>query len=239
MNKEIYRILKEINSLHHKVLQLRETIKAEQERVSKIETRVKQTKEELEDLLAQLKQKRQELTHNEGKLEQAIQLLEKTEIAIASAQTEKELDSLNKQKLAAETTIDELNETTFNQLEEVDELNEKREELQGFIKGAPEGVVEIQADVDEQNKPRLIQVEQYLQRIKDHFQELPTDISLKMKKALELPKSAVTKLNSQNYCDYCGSQAAPNLARDIETKLLLKSCSGCSRLIIPLSSQYL
>lgn len=238
MNKEIFRILKEINSLDKKIQHIKEEIKQENKRIELLQARLMSTEQEHISTKAQLVETNQILKGEEAELERWQSQWEQTQDKLQMASSDKELKSLETQASSIKDHIDRLTDSVFARLETHESLEAELTVLEKFITGAPRGIQEISEDVDINNRPREQKIQSYQERVTRLLSLLPPATEEKFKPLLQLPKSAVTQLDDKNYCGFCGSQISAQRVRNIESQMSLASCPGCSRIIIPLSSQY-
>lgn len=241
MNKEIFRILKEINSLSEKTKFLQAEMQAENERLVKIDLIRSQREDEKEEAQQELAQINLKIDQLEQELTKDHEQLSRSKNNLDFANTEKELLSLESQITSLSGIIDSKEEALLHSLELQEQLEAQLAQAEEFLAGFEKGRAEIEQDVQSENAPRKQNIESHQKRLLNLFDQIPLEVATKMKALLakNLPKGPVTRLNSQNYCELCGTLMASPKVKEVEQDLKLISCSGCSRIIIPQSSLYL
>lgn len=241
MNKENFRIIKEINSLLIKIKQLEKEILSETSRMAKIDSQIEQRSAALNEAEKALLQVKKNIREQEAKLHELNQKLFKASAAINSSFSEKDISAATKQKEAAETEIEVTEAHILELMESEEELESQKQAHSKFLEGVKSGRAEIEEDIKSENQPRVEQIESYQKRISVNLEQLDPLAKSKTENqmAKNLPKGFVAELDAKNHCQICGTQISGNLAREIEEQMKLSSCSGCSRLIIPQSTKYL
>lgn len=241
MNKENFRIIKEINSLIIKIKLLKDQIASEASRIDKIDAQVEQKTVALNQVDEQLIEIRKNIRELEAKLHELNQTHFKASAAVNNSFSEKDILAATKQKESAEAEIEVTEGLILECMEREEELDSQKQAHLKFLDGVKSGRSEIEEDITEENKPRLDQIESYKQRISLNLEQLEPLAKSKTETlmAKNLPKGFVVELDSKNHCQVCGTQVSGNQAREIEEQMKLLACSGCSRIIIPQSSKYL
>ena len=241
MNKENFRVLKEINSLLTKCQILEAQIESENSRLDKIERQIKLKKDQMNLLTEQSKSHKQNLSQKEAELFKVEKQNEAATTNMNRAITEKELNAAQDQLNKSAELIERLNEEILNLMEKDEEFDDQIKEISQFLTGIEEGKSEIKEDIKTNTDPMKKELEGYRSRIENLFGEIPSphDQAFKNLVAKNLPKGPITRLNQQNYCELCGTQISATKVKAVEEQLQYSACSGCTRVIIPESSQYL
>ena len=241
MNKENFRVLKEINSLLIKCQKLNEDIASEYTRVSKIDRQIDLKKEELAELETKYALIREKLSLKEAELHTAEKQNDSATTNLNRAITEKEMKAAQDQLDSSQKSIDLLNEDILTSMEVEEEYLSKIEEIKTFLNGIIEGKTEIESDIETNTTPLKKELDSFKNRLDNLFQQIPAPHGESFKRLVDknLPKGPITRLNQKNYCELCGTQISGLKEKAVEEKLEYTTCNGCGRVIIPESTQYL
>ena len=220
---------------------LAKEIDSETTRLDKIDHQIEiktTQKNELEQRSSELKSQistREALLHEAGK---------QNEAAIANANkaiSQKEIDAALSQRQNSEQMIEKLNDEIFSLMEEEEKLDEELQSIRTFLQGVKEGREEIVTDIEEINAPKLEELNRYRKRVNELYPQIPDPHREHFQNLVKknLPKGPITRLDQKNFCELCGTQASSTKVKSIEEQLQYGTCSSCSRVIIPESSQYL
>lgn len=239
MNKEDFRILKEISGLHGKVLSLTEKIELENSRISKIENLRLEANEALNEANNQLKLKNQELAQNENNIELLNKKITQSQDALDKAVNEKAATSSQKQLDVFKENLATVEEVAFGIMEEVDLLEQTISDKKSFLAGSEKSLEEIKKEVETNNTPTLKEVEITKERISLLNQGMEPATVSRLEKLLvkNLKHGPLTKIE-ESACYICGYTVNATDRDQIEKKLMLKSCGSCSRIFIPNTTLY-
>lgn len=239
MNKETYRILKEINSLYQEQLKLKELITTEEQRLNKMEQQRAQRADELTKDKAEFKELNQKIQLTENALAHNQSRLDQANSHINSLFTQKEIDSHQAQIDHLKSEIEIAEEAAFLQLEKLEELELHITEAENFLSGSSETLAELKQDIDHINTSRLKQVENLSSRIDLLLEQVPVLLKNKYLFLVEknLPYGPVAQIN-QDACSICRMGLSKQEIDLVEKQMQLKSCPSCGRILIPISSLY-
>lgn len=239
MNKDDFRILKEICGLHSQLIELRSQIKAEESRIQKIEDLRKDARDSLLDLQTQHKEKSQILAQTESKIDQLQKKLLQSQDALDKAVNEKAALSSQKQLdvFREELAIEE--ETAFELMEEIDNFEEFKKDKETFLEGSSKSLSNIKVEVEENTDPLFKKIQITEERIKLLNQSLDQPTISRLDKLLvkKLKHGPLTRIEN-SACHICGYTVNATDRDQIEKSLLLKSCGSCTRIFIPNTTLY-
>ncbi len=241
MNKEIFRILKEFQSLHLKRDELSKSIKNELQRIEKIEEQRTKRDKILQDDLIQLKELKSKMSKIENQINDTTNRLENSKKKMNQIVSQQELEAITSQIKSYENELSELEEHGLEVLDRTEILDESISNAQNFLIGSLETIEEIEKEIKEQNEPLYNELNILKERIEILKSQIPEKVLIRI---LELqsngPKySPITEISPQNTCKACGYLPPKALVDSVEIKLKLHSCPSCSRIFIPESSKYL
>lgn len=241
MNKEIFRVLKEINSLLNKSRELKTQIQTEKSRLEKIDSQIKHKQEKKDSITLEFQQLKSTLSTKEAQLYDATKQNESGSTNLNKAISQKEIDAAEAQLKSSQQQIDLLNDEILTLMEQEEAIENELQELDQFLEGVRSGRKEIEDDILSLNSPREKDLDSFEARILNLFELIPAPHAEHFKKLVskDLPRGPISRLNSQNFCELCGTQADSTKVKAVEEKLEYKTCSGCGRVLIPESSQYL
>lgn len=239
MNKEYFKILKEISSLENNIDILTAKIQAENQRVDKLVERQDLASEEREALQGELKAKRLESQKNEGQIATLDGKHQKIKADINSSFDPKHAQALENERESLTTQLAELEDAGFLILEEMDALEEQIAAKSEFLSGIGETIQEIKSEVDESCAGFIKELESKRQRVAASLNELPKNFqeSYEKVKTKNLSISNFTKIQSGT-CAVCKTSVDKSKQSQIEDQLALKTCSSCSRIFIPNQALY-
>lgn len=241
MNKEYYRILKELANLSDKLPALQAKIADELSRLDKIEKMREKRKNEI-------KVERQNKEESEKFIEQTQQQVEKLDVRIENYKAHlkntidnSEMLSLQKQLEADLKLKNELDESCFSKLESLEESEQTILEAENFLKGSSETILEIEEEINEKNAETYKELKIINDRYKNSLEQLPENIQKKFKSLKEKKPniSPITQISSSNTCLRCGYLIQHALVRSVEAHLKFHTCPGCQRILIPESTKFL
>lgn len=241
MNKEIFRILKEFQSLHLKKDELSKSIQNELQRIEKIEDQRTKRDKILQNDLVHLKQLKPEMTKIENQINETSNKLKNSRTKINQIASQHELEAINTQIDSYENELSQLEEKGLEILEQTEILEESITNAENFLKGTLETIKEIEGEIKEENEPLYHELNTLKNRIEILKPQIPEKV---LNRIVELqskgPKySPIAEITPQNTCKACGYLPPKALVDSVEVKLKLHSCPGCNRIFIPESSKYL
>lgn len=239
MDKDSFRILKEINSLYSDKKKLQELIANEKNRLFKVEQMRSERKAQLELDQKEFKQVNGELAVLENELAGTQTKLANTKANINNVFTEQEINSLQSQLTHLEDLQAELEEKLFSKLEGQEEVQSAISEAQNFLTGSLETLQEMQTEVDLATTPLLAKINSIEQRLALLFVELPESFKDKFLALVEkdLPYGPVAQIQN-NHCSICKMTLSKIEIDEVEKQLKLKGCPSCARIFIPENTLY-
>lgn len=239
MNKDTFRILKEINSLYTANQKLSELIENEHSRIHKIQNlrddkkqKIIQTEKDLKQFSAKLLQTENSIADNQSKLNQA--LSNKNNVY-----SENEISAFEKQIASFKESIDELENKGLEVLSTCEQLSEELSDAKSFLTGSRETLLEITKEVEKISKPHIDKINIHKLRIENLFLEIPEDLKDKFQKLMKRNlKYGPTSQIQQNSCSVCRMEISRLDIEKVEKHLQIKFCSTCDRLFIPISTLY-
>lgn len=235
MDKNYYRILKELNSLKQAIPSLEKIIAGELSRIDKIEKLREIQKSNLlnwENRLMTMTQELQEVENNISKMSAS---LTKAQTDCKGLISEHEINSLDKQMKLLTEKIDEAEMNGLSIIEQCQELEQNIKDAKSFLKGSLETIHEIEAEINSANADIYNEINIKKMRIKNLFEELPTNVVNKLhylenKGPRFIPLSQLTE---QNTCQMCGYLTPMAIVSSIEKYQRFHTCSACERILIP------
>lgn len=239
MNKEDYRVMKEINSLYLENLELEKKILSENSRIDKLNILRSEAQQQISSYTETLKTEKANFQTSENDIAKLQQSLDNNRGHLACAIIEQEIKSLESQITTSESKLDEAENSGLELMESIETLEESIESREGFLVGSLETLGELSGEVLEITKPFINKAEQNTNRLCLLEKSLPTvtlDKYLKLlsKKLKYGPLASI----DVNQCSICKYGLAVTDIELIEKKLALRSCAGCSRIFVPRSTLY-
>jgi predicted nucleic acid-binding Zn-ribbon protein len=239
MNKENFKIIKEINSLEVKLNHF-DNLKGEDKR--RIERLYQQKEHRLDDLKS-YSLKKDELQKELFQIEIRTQEIEKEQSNIAQ-QLNQVLESnlqekLNLQKHKLDDELNNIQEKGLLNLEAIETFAIEIQDAQSFLNGIDETIDEITHEIlEKQNVDNLSE-----DHIKKRIEEVTADLTDEFKASyIKLRKHAPVhnslSLLENNKCQFCHYEVNAKKLEDIQVKYQLHACEMCKRLLIPPESSY-
>lgn len=239
MNKEDFRILKEVCGLHQKADELSKAVDVEQSRISKIETLRIEANKDLADATQSLVENSKNLLNVENKTEDLNKKILQGEQALNNATSEKQLSSSQMQLNSFKSELDNFENEAFNLLEISEELQERIDEKNNFLNGSEKTLKDISIEVQQNIDPMMSEIEVIRKRIDNLGSQLPEQTKTRLYKLIDkkLMHGPLTKIQDGS-CFICRYEVNSINRDKIDKNLALLSCSSCSRLFIPNSTLY-
>ena len=240
MNKEAFKILKEINSLNLNLIKFKKTIQAELQRIDRIDNSREERTTEQANLQVQLKTCKKNLLDVDKKSEYFDDIIKASKGKIPTTFDERELNALNSQISNAENEVDQLQDQGLTLLDEVDTLENKIADATSFLAGSLETKLEIEKEINLENDDILKEMTIINERLDILHTQIPTKASERILKLIkDKPKvSPLAHISPTRNCDICGYLIPQVTERAVEVDLKLSSCPGCTRILIPQSTKF-
>jgi len=239
LNKDSFRILKEISSLYAENQILQQKIDQEKSRLTKIENLHEDKKENILDINSTLKELNIEIAQTENSIAEFQKKLDQAMSNKNNVFTENEIKAFETQIDSYQEKLDELENLGLEQLERQEQLNSELNDAEAFMHGSTETLKEIKLDVDEITYPLQEKINGHSLRIEQHFKEVPLDLKTKFSALMDknLKYGPVAQIEN-NCCSVCGMEMPRLEIEKVEKHMQFKFCSTCGRLFIPISSLY-
>lgn len=239
MNKEQFKILKEINSLLLKIKEIDLNIESENSRVTKIINLREEKKSHHLKLQDELVAIQKDIDLNEKKLKEIAKIKETSEKSSHLIKNESEAEKFSLQQKKLNDDISSAEDLIFSLLQRFDDIQNEISETALFLEGSLITLNDIKKEVLEINEPLLKEIEKLKVRIEYLKGELSQNFKTKLESTLNknLKNSPFTRIIS-SYCEHCKLLVSKIDEEAIERNLSLKSCSGCSRIFIPREANY-
>jgi predicted nucleic acid-binding Zn-ribbon protein len=240
LQKESFRILKELNSLTQKLPQLELAISQELNRLEKIENMRLERQEKLTLYKEQSQQAQAELDTLEKAIQTLSNQIKKDKDHLKSSSSQEQIIALETQIQSMQTLLETQENAGLDLLEKVETLDKAIEDAEHFLQGSQETLKEIEQEILQNNKEVYLELQQKRSRIKSLEKELPEKLVHKLFILKKQKKDAqpLTQISVKNTCQLCGYLLPKALADSIEIKLKLHCCPGCERIIIPESVKF-
>lgn len=239
LEKESFRILKELNSLNLRIGPLEKAIKDELSRIKKIEvTRSKrsQEKEQQIDHLANLKI---ELENTEHRIDKLSKGLKKMKLDEGQLFTENEISAYRKQLAVMQEELSQHEDRGLELLEQIEDTQIEINDANNFLEGSLESICEIEDDIKKENEETYKEIQIIRQRVEILLKQLPEKVTIKFNKLLGTKKYPLSEISLNNSCQICGYLIPKALITSLETTMKFHTCPGCERILIPQGSKYL
>lgn len=234
MNKEYFKILKEISSLEKARDQFLYENSEETARIDKLIQKEDEARSEKEDLQRLLEDLKAQSTENENALSQTSSKLAKIKADIAGTFDSKNVDKMEHQSESLSEKIDQLEDLGLELLEKSEEIEKEIKEKETFLSGIAETIEEIKKDVMLASGANTKQIETLDNRIDNNLKQLPENFvrAYEQVKSRKLSVAAFTSIASGK-CQVCKMSVDKTKERQVEEELALKTCSSCGRIFIP------
>lgn len=241
MNKEDYRILKELNSLDQNKKKISKLLAKELERIDRVHQMRSKRAEELRQKQDELTEIRKKIVNQENELNELDQKLEQSLSQENQIKTITEEKALKIQILDFTQRKELLEDQLFSNLENSENIELQIKQAQSFLNGSLETISELEQDIAEDNQESYQELRNIEVRIPQLREELHPKV---VEKLLRLQTKGpnfvpLSQLTERNTCELCGYLIPRALVDAIETKMRFSGCPGCDRIIIPQSVKYL
>lgn len=241
MNKENYRILKEINSLSNSVLSLEKIIQNELSRISKIEEMRDKRSTLKENMNLTLKELRQKFSKIEERIAYFDNLINKGKAQLNQVFSENEISALTSQIKNAQIEMDDFEVQGLEIIEEMDECSEEIKNCSTFLEGSLETIREIEAEINESNRDVYQEIKTKKNRKEILFEQLPAGVSKKLIYLIDkgLSLAPLSQITDHNCCEMCGYLVPMAILSAVEKQSKFMCCPSCERILIPQSSKFM
>lgn len=206
MNLEVFFQLKEIYSIEKLVDEQTKIINEENLRLLRLK-----------------EQRDKRITHNDS-LGEKLSLLQKRL---------NEVEEKLKQRLNPEV-LDQVEAQGLTLLEEIEKVELEKTDTQTFLQGLAQSFKEIQSEVSQTQDQAQQQIDSYKQRINLLTDGLPVEAqSLLSKVQRRSLAHGPFSFIQAGRCHFCHMSVSKQDESDIDTKLALKTCKSCGRIMLP------
>ncbi len=239
MNKEYFKILKEISSLEKEQDQLQYENSEETARVEKLRQRQADEETEKQNFLNDLQIVRAQSAKNENELSLASSKMQKIKADLAGSFDSKNIEKMEHQAETIASEIDRLENEGLELLEKSEALENEIKEKETFLAGISETIQEIKDEVDRVSGINQKQIDSLARRIEMSAKQLPENFvrAYEQVKSKGLSIGAFTSIDSGR-CEVCKMNVDKRREKEVEEDLSVKTCSSCGRIFIPKASLY-
>lgn len=240
MDKNDFRILKELNSLKQRLPRLQSQIQEELKRIHKIELQRKQKSSQRDSDQQQLRKLHLALDEHESYMNTHTSQLEKAQKDIESIFSEAQIKALTTQINTAKSKLSEHESSALEAIDKIDDLEQKVLDATSFLKGSLDAIKEIEEDIKCKNAPLYKEINTLKSRIENLKNQLPEKV---LQKLTYLEKknenfNSISQITLQNTCHHCGYLMPVALVNSVENKFKFHTCPSCERILIPEGSKY-
>lgn len=241
MNKEKYRILKELGSLANSIISLQNLAKDDYTRIHKIEQQRKERLDQKEINQEELNKKRGELSHLAKDTSYFSDLLLKGEQQLKALISENEILATTKQIENSQLKLEQCEDQAFQILLDLEHLDIEISKAKKFLKGSLETIDEIEKEIESSNGEFFKEIKIKENRINNLHSQLPKNVLEKLEKLSKksLKYGPLAQITPQSSCEHCGYLISTLLVTKVEKDQLFSSCPGCERIFIPQSVKYI
>ena len=239
MSRESFKILKEINSLYSKESNFLDLISKENKRISFIEKNRADRLESKTQKEEKIKDTNSAFQKIENEIAELSKRIGRDKANLTLMTDDNSINSMKKQIAENEVKLNQAEEKGFLYMEETESLELSLQEDQEFLQGSLESLLEIEGEVSTKNKEYNLELEKIAHRILLLKEELPPPFKNRLEQVIlrKIPFSSFSRIKS-GACEFCRMSLSVVDINLIEDKLALKSCSGCSRIFIPIQASY-
>ena len=239
MNKEDYRILKELTSLRDKKVQIQAQIKGELSRIDKIESQRSHKKAQMEKLESDLKQLEKEMVNKEQNIRDLDDKIHKTETDLKAIIGADEQVKLQHQLEIYLHKREEMELKGLESLDQITNYSDEIEDLKNFLKGSLETIKEIEEDIKVDNADIYKDFQNIEIRIPNLESQLPEKLVEKYYQIASKTPKPLAEITPSNSCTQCRYLIPIAYVNKVEKEMKFTTCPGCTRILIPQSSKYL
>lgn len=239
MNKEFFKIIKEINSLEAK-LDVFQNLKADdKKRIKRLFDQKSYRQEDLNEASAKKDALQKELFSIDRRTMEIEKNLKENNEKLNSIFDEKITSKLESSNEELTIELDEIQEKGLSLLEEIEEVKEEIENAQNFLNGIDETIDEIKAEVLEKQGLENESEKHIQERITQILNDLPTDFQVKyLKLKKDAPHHNSLSMAKDKKCQFCHYEINSKKLEAIEIKFELHKCDMCKRILIPEQASY-
>lgn len=152
--------------------------------------------------------------------------------------TEKQIKALNQEIDTLAPKIETLETDILQMLEEVEVLKEKLLTKQNFLNGVDKSLITITNEVTAQCIEEEKQITSYKKQRKNLLETIDSELkSIYVNLRNKFKSVPAISFISDHSCTRCGIQVENLKENDLEVHYTLELCTGCGRLLIPLSAK--
>lgn len=239
MNKEFFKIIKEINSLEAK-LDIFQNLKADdKKRINRLFDQKNHRQEDLNEASSKKDALQKELFSIDRRTMEIEKTLKENNQKLNTIFDETITSKLEKLNKELSSELDEIQERGLSLLEEIEEVKEEITNAQNFLNGIDETIDEIKAEIFEKQGLENESEKHVQERISQILNDLPIDFQtkyLKLKK--DSPHHNSLSVVKDKKCQFCHYEINSRKLEAIEIKFELHKCDMCKRILIPEQASY-
>lgn len=239
MDKENFKILKEIASLESLSSQLQEAMDKENSRILFVTDQRNSRLAYLQELTSKKEALENEFSELEEKSDKNLNELNRLESNLNNATTVKEQTALESQIEAKKSLQLQFEARSNEVIDQIDECEKQLDEAQEFEKGSLDSLNSLKQEVAEIVGQKQQEKDRLSHRIDLLLDEIPENFKASYKKvaAKKLKYGPFSSLKNLQ-CNVCGFKVSRTLEVDVEENFKLKTCPSCSRIFIPAQALY-
>lgn len=239
MNKEFFKIIKEINSLEAK-LDIFQNLKADdKKRIKRLFDQKSYRQEDLHKASAKKDALQKELFSIDRRTMEIEKILKENNEKLNSIFDEKIASKLESSNEVLINELNEIQERGMYLLEKIEEVKEEIENAQNFLSGIDETIDEIKAEVLEKQGLKNESEKHIQERVSQILSDLPTDFKAKYNQLKKnAPHHNSLSLAKDKKCQFCHYEINSKKLEAIEIKFELHRCDMCKRILIPEQASY-
>lgn len=238
MDKKIqFQNLVECSSLDMKIKMHLDKIYDEEKRITFITSQKQKKLEEFDLVNNELNSLSLQNNQIEKELYKLYKNTERSTEHLAMAQNQKQADSTQHELELLRNKIDTLESEALEILEKIETVEIKKNELHNFLENIDQTIKEVTHEVSTLKNKESSSIEQYESRIKKLLDEI--DPSFKEAYQISLKqfrfKTPLTFIMGKK-CRECHFEVDEYTRDSVDRNFQIEHCSGCNRLIVPISA---
>ncbi len=239
MNKEDYRILKELTSLREKRILIQKDLTNELSRIDKIQQQRFQREKDKQHNLHEVEISEHQMTQIELQIRELDQKISKTNADLKSTFDAQEQVKLQHQLDTYLLKRETLEIDGLDILDRISGLSDEIENCNQFLKGSLETIAEIEQDIQIENADLYKDFKNIELRIPNLEEQLPEKLVEKYYTIAKKYTNPLAEITPHNSCTLCRYLIPIAYVNKVEKEMKFTTCPGCGRILIPQSSKYL
>lgn len=239
MNKENFKIIKEINSLEEKLLNFDRLKSEDKKRIQRLFDQKSYRKEDLNEATLKKDALQKELFSIDRRTMEIEKTLNENKNKLNSIFDEEIIQKLESHNSQLNEELCNIQARGLEILEVIESLDGEIIDAQSFLKGIDETINEITEEILAHQKVEDISENSVHQRINEISNELTSDFKATyMKLKDNAPSHHSISLLKDKKCQFCHFELTAKKIEEIEIKLQPRACDMCKRILIPEQASY-